>query len=180
MNLVKKKLRKAARELTLRWRNEGRYIIERKIFPKIKDKKVLLVGCANYTSDYPKRLYENELYSIDVDKETAEYGAKNHVVGSVVEIDKYFSKEFFDVILFLGVFGFGLDERKHAEKALKRCYKALKKNGVMVVMWQDIPGHNQINPRELKNFKLFQTIKVSDYESEYETKKKQIFEFLKK
>jgi len=180
MNIIERSLRRAARELSLKWRNEGRYIIERKIFPKIKNKKVLLVGCASYTSDYPKRLQENELYSIDVNKEVVMYGAKNHIIGSVVDIDKYFEKEFFDAILFFGVFGFGLNNKKEAEKALKNCYNVLKTGGVIMIMWQNIPGHNQISPRELENFKLFKTINVSNYISGYETRKKQIFEFLKK
>ena len=180
MKRTVKKLRKILREIFLKYRNEGRYIIERKIFPKIKNKKVLLIGCASYTSDYPKKLQGNELYSIDVDKDVLKYGAKNHIVGSVVEIDKYFEKEFFDVILFFGVFGFGLDDKENAEKALKNCHKVLKKDGITMLMWQNIPKHDQINPRELKNFKLFEIVNVGSYRSSYETNKKQIFEFLKK
>ncbi len=38
-----------------------RYIIERKIFPKIKNKRVLLIGVADYIPDYPKRLKNNEV-----------------------------------------------------------------------------------------------------------------------
>ncbi len=180
MNLVEKNLRKIAREVSLRWRNEGRYVIERKIFPRIKGKKVLLVGCAPYTSSYPKKLRDNELWSIDKDPEVAKDGAKNHIVGSVTEIDKYFGKESFDVILFFGIFGFGLDDIKEAEKTMKSCSKVLKNKGLMVVMWQNIFGHNQVNPRELKNFSLFRPIKFDKYPSGYETNKKQIFEFLLK
>ena len=171
-------LRRVARELLLKHRNEGRYIIERKIFPRIKGKKVLLVGCAPYTENYPKRLAKNELYSIDIDEKMREYGAKNHIIGNVVEINKYFKKQFFDVILFFGVFGYGLNKEEEAEETLKNFHFILKDNGLLFIMWQDSPEHNQINPRKLKNFNLFTKIKFADYGSGYKTKKNQIFEFL--
>ena len=60
---MKNRCRKIIRELVLKWRNPSRYIIERKIFPKIKNKRVLLVGVADYIEDYPQRLKENDLWS---------------------------------------------------------------------------------------------------------------------
>ncbi len=85
-----KDIRKILRELTLKWICPQRYIMERKIFPEIRNKKVLLIGVADYTSDYPERLKNNELWSIDINPLVDEFGAENHIIGDAVKIDQYF------------------------------------------------------------------------------------------
>jgi len=182
MNKIEKISRKIARELLLKWRNKERYILERKIFPRIKNKKILLVGCAHYTSDYPKRLKDNQLWTIDIDPEMVKFGAGNHIIESIVNVDKYFQKEFFDVIILFGVFGYGLNDKKEAEKTLENCAKVLKKKGILIIGWNDLPGYNPINPRNLKNFNLYQSFSWDSIPSGYKTEKrlKGVFEFLKK
>ena len=166
------------RELLLKWRCESRYVLERKIFPKIKKKRVLLVGVAHYTEDYPWRLRKNDLHSIDIDPAVAEYGSKKHLIGNIVKANKYFPEDFFDIIIFFGVFGYGLDKQKDAEGAMKSCNKILKPGGLLIIGWGNIPGHNQINPRKLKNFNLFNTISLFKIPSSYKTRNKGVFEFL--
>lgn len=179
MNIVEKKLRKIARELMLKKRCEERYIVERKIFPRLKGKKILSVGCASYVADYPHRLKDNEVWTMDIDPEVEKYGAKKHIIGSVADVTKYFEKDYFDVIFLLGVFGFGLYDKKEAEKTMKGCHEILKKNGLLMIWWSDTPGRNQIDPRKLKNFSLFKPVKAFGVESGHKTKKKVILEFLK-
>jgi len=178
MNRIYNTFRKIAREALLKWRNESRYVLERKIFPKLKGKKVLLVGCAHYTKDYPKKLAYNDLWTIDIDPKMAEFGAKRHIIGNVVEINKYFSKNFFDVIFLTGVLGYGLNEVKDAEESMKNLYMVLKAKGRLVIQWSDIPGKNQINPQKLKNFKLFYQKEMFGYPSNYRTKNNKVWEFL--
>lgn len=174
-----KTLRKLARELFLRWRNPSRYIIERKILPRIKNKKVLLVGCADYCSHYPKKLRKNNLWTMDIDPEVKKYGSKNHLVGDISKPNKQLAKDF-DIILFLGIFGFGLNNKKDAEKAIKNLYHLLKPKGLLIIQWVNLPNHNQVIPQELKNFKLFKPIKAFGYPSNYKSRGQRIFEFLLK
>ncbi|MBU1246200.1 MAG: methyltransferase domain-containing protein [Nanoarchaeota archaeon] len=181
MKKVIKILRKIARELLLKWRQEDRYFIERRIFPKIKHKKVLLVGVANYTENYPFRLRKNSLWSIDIDPSVAKYGAKNHIVGNIKDIDSFFNKDFFDIILMFGVFGYGLNDPKEADKTLKNCAKVLNKKGQLFIQWSDMPGHNQVNPQELDNYKLFKDSVFYGFKSPFRVKKKtKVFHFLVK
>jgi SAM-dependent methyltransferase len=180
MNRIEKYARIFLRELLLKWRNPGRYIIERKIFPNIKNKKVLLVGCAKYTYFYPDRLKDNELWSIDFDKEVAQYGAKRHIIGDVSQVDKYYEKDFFDVILFFGIFGFGLNDAKNGERAMENCYKILKKGGKMIIMWNDAEKYNPVVPEKLKGFSKFKRENFLNYKSGHRTSNNEVFEFLVK
>ena len=101
---TKRILWKPIRSVILKWKNESRYIVEKKLFPLIKNKKVLLVGCDYYVQDYPKKLRKNQVYSIDKNPKVEKFGAKKHVIGNVAEVDKYFKEDFFDVIFLGGVF----------------------------------------------------------------------------
>ncbi len=156
MNNRQNIFRKIMRELLLKWRCKARYDLERKMFPKIKNKKVLFVGVASYTKDYPEKLERNDLWTIDVNPEVAQFGARKHIVGSIVNVGKYFPKDFFDYIFFCGVFGFGVDTIKDAEKVMKNCYKVLKKKGILILGWDSY--YSPIIPDELKNFKLFKAV----------------------
>ncbi len=174
----KNPIRRFIRGLVLKWRLEVRYIIEKKIFPKIKHKRVLLVGVEYYTENYPNLLKTSDLCTLDINPSVAKFGAKNHIVGDVSEVDKFFPEESFDVVLLLGIFGYGLNDMKGAEKTLENCSKILKKNGLLILNWSDIVGKNPIKPRSLKNFSLFSPISFNGYSSAYRTRQNHIFEFL--
>jgi len=177
---IKRILWRPVRNIILKWENYSRYIVEKKIFPLIKNKKVLLVGCAHYVEDYPKKLRKNDVYSIDIDPEMAKFGAKKHIIGDVAEIDEYFPKNFLDMIFLGGVFGYGLNDPKKAEKTLKNCHKILKKRGVLIIWWKDVPERNQVVPERLKNYKLFTLISLAGIKSGYRSKEEVIFDFLMK
>jgi SAM-dependent methyltransferase len=178
MNPLEKTLRKIARELLLPLRSESRHILERKIFPKIKNKKVLLVGCAPYTREYPKKLKNNDLWTIDINSDMKIFGAKQHIVGNVADINDYFQKNSFDIIIFFGVFGYGLNEINEAEKTMLNFHKVLKKTGLLILLWTNRKGCNPIKPRLLKNFNLYKPITFLGYPSGYQTKNKGVYEFL--
>jgi len=183
MNQIERLTRKVLRELLLKWRSKSRYIIERKLFPKVKNKRVLWVGCAEYTKDYPRKIEKNnnELWTIDIDPKVAEYGAKKHIIGNIANADKYFEKEFFDIIFFIGLFGYGLDEKKDAEKAMKSCYKILKKDGSMIIHWSNLEGRNKVKPKELKNIQLYTPKSIFGLPELYKINNNtKIFEFYKK
>lgn len=173
-------LRRLVRYLLLEQIAEERYILERKIFPKIKNKKILWVGCAHYTVPYLKKLKGNDVWTIDIDPKMAKFGGEKHIIDTIVNADKYFKKNFLDIIFMTGVFGYGLNTKKEADSAMKTCYDILNKKGILVIWWKDVEGHNQINPKKLSNFKLFKLLKIAKYPSGYKTKKEVILEFLRK
>lgn len=178
---IKRILWKPVRGIVLKWKNYPRYIIEKKIFPSIKNKKVLLVGCAHYVNHYPNLLSKggNDVYSIDIDPKMAEFGAKKHIIGNVVEIDKHFREGFLDVIFLLGVFGYGLDDTKNAERTMKGCYKVLKDRGMLIITGIDNSDNNRVIPKNLKNYKLFTPISLAGIKNGYMFKRT-VFNFLLK
>jgi hypothetical protein len=69
--------------------------------------KVLFVGTKSYTRNYVK--YFNKKYcdycTIDIDIEVALFGSKNkHVVGNILDAERYYKHNFFDIIILNGVF----------------------------------------------------------------------------
>jgi ubiquinone/menaquinone biosynthesis C-methylase UbiE len=183
MNSAEKIIRKILREVLLKWRIKSRYVIERKMFPRIKNKKVLFVGCAEYTKDYPSRIEKNnnQLWTLDIDPEVAKYGAKNHIIGDAVEINKYFQENFFDVIMMIGVFGYGINKKEDADKSLENCAKILKKEGAMIIHWSNITGKDMVKPRKLDKIKLYSPTPMFGLPELYIINKgTKIFEFYKK
>lgn len=168
-------------DFVLKWNNEARYIVERKIFPDIKNKRVLLVGVEKYADFYPALLEKNQngVWSIDINPQVSEFGAKKHILGDICKASEYFKKEFFDVILLGGVFGYGLNKTADAEKAMKECYKILKKEGLLIIWWSNSNGHNQIDPKKLQSYGLFSEV-ITEQNKRKLGVEKTIFNFLKK
>jgi hypothetical protein len=173
-------MRKIVREIFLRRRNPCRYIIERKILPKIRNQKVLFVGVANYTSDYPKRLKTNDLWTIDTDPSVAKYGARKHITDRLSNIGKHLPASSLDVILMFGIFGYGLNTKIEAEKTMEACSKVLKPGGIMVIQWSDKLGKNPIDPSKLRGFKYFKRKEMFGFPGTLRTKGKRVWEFLVK
>ena len=157
--------RKILRELFLRWRCKPRYDLERKIFPKIKNKRVLFVGVASYTADYIKKLRGNDVWTIDVDPKVAQYGSKKHVIGSISQADEFFEKEFFDIVIICGVFGYGLNEHKEGERVFNAVYKILKKNGILLLGIEN--KYAGKIPERISNSKQFKRTSFCGFESGY-------------
>jgi len=171
-----KSLRKIARNVLLKKRCYPRWVLEKKIFPSLKNKKILLVGVADYTKDYPKILKYNDVTTIDLNPYAAEFGAKKHIIGNISNVK---IKEKFDVIIMFGILNWGLDYEEDAENALKNCYNILNNNGLLIIGWNPKKeNHNKINPRTLKNFRMFQPIDLFGIGSGNIIKGDFIFEFL--
>lgn len=173
-----KNLRRILRNLLLKKRCYPRWILEKKIFPSFKNKKILLVGVASYTKDYPQMLKDNEVTTIDLNPYISEFGAQKHITGDISKIEL---NEKFDIIIMFGVLNWGLDYPEDAEKALENCHNLLNKGGLVIIGWNPYTeNHNKINPRSLKNFRLFQTIDLFGIGSGNVNRGNFIFEFLMK
>jgi hypothetical protein len=171
MNSVERGLRKIAREVLLKYRCKARYDLERKMFPKIRGKRVLFVGIANYTKDYPKKLKNNEIWTIDINSEVEKFGAKNHIVGSITEVDTYFPENFFDYIFFCGILGFGVNTETDAEKTFEKCCKILKKDGILIIGWDSF--YSKVIPNQLKSFKLFKPVSRFGFPIGYQSRNRE-------
>jgi hypothetical protein len=181
------KLRKIIRNVFLKWRCPPRYVIEKKIFPRIKGKRVLLVGVADYTKEYPHLLKENDLYTIDINPSMAAFGAEKHIVGNAIKVNDYFKEGFFDIILHLGVLNYGINTPEETDESIKNCFKILKKGGLLAISTQIGPigsGMNLIQVSKLKNFNLFTPVNAFNLPKECSFNNKKsfftIFYFLKK
>jgi hypothetical protein len=89
----------------------NRDILETVILPEFASwpdvRRLLFVGCAEYTRDYENYFAGHDYYTIDVDPAAAAYGAStpcHHFVDSVAHVGRYLQPPFFDVILLNGVF----------------------------------------------------------------------------
>jgi SAM-dependent methyltransferase len=118
--------------------------------------KILFVGCDWYTKPYQKYFRKKDYWTIEIQPEKRKYGAKKHIVDAIENLSNYFVDGYFDLIIFTGVFGHGLNSRDATEEAFNQCFKCLRPGGVLVFGWNDIP---ELTPfpvtEECHNFKKF-------------------------
>ena len=175
---LRRLLGKVRREVMLRHQWEERYILERKLFPLARNKLVLLVGCQDYTRDYPKRLGNQGVWTIDTDEAVSIYGATNHIVGSVVDVGRFFRGDSLDFIFMGGVIGFGLNSAIEIDTALTGSHGVLRPGGLLMIWWH--PRDGQVDPRQLPGFALFSPVVVGGYPSGYTTRQRIVLAFLEK
>ena len=138
---------------------EDRDVLERIIFPYVlsfhNPKKVLDVGREDYQAFYNHFFKGRELWTLDKDPERREFGAKNHISGNASKLDKYFKKNYFDLVIMNGVFGWGLNDKKIIEKSFNSVYKILKKGGIFILGWNDTPDLAPVHLETLESLKRF-------------------------
>jgi hypothetical protein len=146
----------------------NRDILETVILPGFASwpsvRRVLFVGCAEYTRDYENYFAGHDYYTIDVDPAAAAYGASrpsHHFVDSVEHVGRYFPPSFFDVILLNGVFGFGLDDPQRAETTIATCHDLLVERGSLMIGWNDLPQCKPFEPLSLAAFGRFDRVEFS-------------------
>jgi len=123
---------------------EDRRVLEQIIFahygsdPRIKT--VLFVGCDWFTAHYQRRYFTaHDYWTIDPDSTRRRFGAKQHIVARLEEIEQYFPSGFFDLIICNGVYGWGLDRAEDCEAAMSQSYRCLAEAGHLLLGWNDIP-----------------------------------------
>ena len=142
---------------------EDRDVIERIIFPHVlanfEPKRILDVGREDYQKFYNEFFKGRELWTIDRDPERKKFGAKKHITDSISNVDKHFRENYFDVIIFNGVFGWGLNKKDEIEKAFESMYKVLKKDGLLIFGWNNLKGAVPMPINKIKNLKKFKPYK---------------------
>ena len=108
------------------------------------------------------------------------YGAKKHFVENIINVDRIFQKNFFDIVFMTGVIGYGLNKEKDAEITMEIIYNILKPRGILILWWADYEPRNKIKPAKLKNSAKFMRINFGRYPFGYRTKQNTIIEFYRK
>jgi hypothetical protein len=155
--------------------SHDRMILEQVILPSfvstITIQKVLFVGCAAYTQQYKEIFREKEYWTIDPKRVKKKYGSERHIVDSIAKIERYITKNYFDVIIMNGVIGFGLNRIGDIERAINACYATLASQGILLVGWNDTARRIPIDIRAihaLGNFRqyYFEPLQACHYRTE--------------
>lgn len=103
-------------------------------------RSLLFVGTRWYTRHYHRLLPGKRFLTIDVDPAMARHGSPDqHIVDSVCRIGQHLAPGSVDVVIFNGVFGWGLDEPAELQAALEGFEQVLRAGGELVLGWNDIP-----------------------------------------
>ena len=148
--------------IDLRMNSEPRAVLETAILPYFAERPeyrtVLFVGCEWYTRGYRRVFAEKDYWTLEIDPGKKRFGARQHVVDSVENVDRHFTRNTFDVILCNGVYGWGLNEREAADRAFNGCYECMRESGVLVLGWNDVPRRTPFplsDCRSLMRFRRF-------------------------
>lgn len=166
-----------------------RFILERKIIPFFVSleniNSVLFVGCGSYTKHYEKWFAEKRYWTIDSNPLKKLYGAKNHIIGSMTDLDRYFSGGELDLIICNGVFGWGLNDKKQVEAAFEASFRCLRNGGVLVLGWDDTQERRPFPLQTCESLARFQPYRFAPLATSHYTNKKNmadkhVFDFYEK
>ena len=144
--------------IPVRFRSPARGLLESTIMPYYgaqHNSRVLFAGCDWYTKHYRKLFKNCDYWTIDPDPKKRRYGAKKHIVDFLENLDKHFEPGYFDVIICNGVLGFGLDQKEAAERAFQGCFDNLRREGILVLGWDDSPTLLPFSIDELQSLAKF-------------------------
>jgi hypothetical protein len=117
-----------------------RQYLTRTILPglaALKPKRVLFVGCRKYTKPYEDFFRGSEYWTLEIDPIHSKWGAPLHKMGDVRHADDLFPKDHFDLILFNGILGFGINSDADMDQAIVALRRVMRPNGILLVGWND-------------------------------------------
>jgi len=146
--------------MDLRLETEDRRVLEQVIFPYYVDaslyRRVLFVGCDWYTNDYRRDFFDTaDFWTLDPLPRVRRFAGRQHVVGLLEDLPRYFPENRFDLIICNGVFGFGLNARENCERAFAACHSRLREGGHLVLGWNDIPERRPLALDSLASLRAF-------------------------
>ena len=122
---------------------EDRSVLEQIIIPfvlsRFEPATVLDVGREPYEAFYNEFFEGRELWTLDRNPDRRPFGAANHIVDDAASLTDHFPPDYFDFVLFNGVFGWGLNERDSIESAFAAVHTILSPRGIFVLGWNDTP-----------------------------------------
>ena len=150
-----------------------RRVLDRVILPPlIQDpacRRVIFVGCDWYTRHYEEMFAGRDYWTIEVDPARARFGARQHLVGPMVEISERFAPGSVDLVICNGVIGWGLNDPAEIDASLRACARALRRGGVLLLGWNDIPEKRVVDLDSipaLRGYQPFSVVGRSVFETE--------------
>ncbi len=145
--------------LPIRLKSIDRELLDKEILPWFANqedvRKVLFVGCEYYTMHYPGIFPDSEFWTIEPDPAKSKFGSKNHIVGFLQDLESYANRESFDLIIFNGVYGWGLNNEADIEKSFIACHNCLRKDGILIFGWNNIKERTPVPLQNIEALKLF-------------------------
>ncbi len=170
-------------------RKPDRTFLEQQIFGYLAScanvQDILFAGVEIYTWHYPRLLPGQRLHTIDMNPRLARYGNPGlHTVGSVCTLDQYYSSQQFDVVMYNGLIGFGLNDPAEIQQALAQAYQVLKPGGLFILGWANTPETIFVDFEKLPAYSLFKPHAIPelspDFRVEVSPFKRHTFDFMSK
>ncbi|HRB11493.1 MAG TPA: methyltransferase domain-containing protein [Vicinamibacteria bacterium] len=124
-------------------------------------RRVIFVGCDWYTRHYEGMFAGRDYWTIDMDPSRARYGAKQHLIGPMVDIGIRFDESSVDLIICNGVIGWGLNDPAQVDASLAACARVLRPRGVLLLGWNDIPEKRVVSLDSIPALKAFRPFAVA-------------------
>jgi hypothetical protein len=99
---------------------------------------ILWIGCRLYTKNYYQILESKGAicWTLDIDSRNARWGnGGRHVIGDLLEGQRFFAENHFAAILFNGVLGWGIDDPSDQRLAFVTMAKIIQRGGYLLVGW---------------------------------------------
>jgi len=108
-----------------------RIVLEHQIFKHYAAhaelQNILFVGCDADTAGYHETYFHDRRFvTVEPNELNRDFGAREHIVGTLEELGKHIPAGSLDLIICNGVFGWGLDDRADCERAFGACFDALR------------------------------------------------------
>lgn len=119
-----------------------RKILQGIIFPYLSDEvefqRILFVGCEWYTRGYKKFFRRKEYWTLEMNPELRQFGAKLHLVSKLQNVEDHFPPSYLDLIICHGLIGYGINDQSSLDDALLACHSVLRPNGGLIISWDQV------------------------------------------
>ncbi|CAN5307949.1 class I SAM-dependent methyltransferase [soil metagenome] len=155
-------MRHAGRPIGLghRFRSLDRRVLEDCVLAhyaaRVRPLTLLFVGTHWYTRRYEALLAPHRFITIDIDPRAERFGSRHrHITDCVSRIGEHLAPGSVDVVIFNGVFGWGLQDSATIERAVDGFHDVLAEGGDLVFGWNDIAARRPMPVTELQALKRF-------------------------
>lgn len=147
--------------------------------------KILFVGSDWYTKPYNRYFKNKEYWTIEINPNRKKFGSKRHVVDSLLNLSQHFTSGYFDLIVYNGVFGHGIDSREATEISFQQCFQCLRPGGMLVFGWNDVTRHKPFPAiEECQSLRQFEPITFNPLDTHQylvtESRDRHVFNFYRK
>ena len=98
-----------------------------------EDLNILFIGVAWYNKWIFLKYRKTKWVTIDTSPKNRQFGAKKHIIGNFPQgIETISHKGKFDIIIFNGVYGWGINSEVTLKESMKKMNALLKPNGLII------------------------------------------------